>query len=161
MATNLIVKNCEARALHSKFFRWMVPALFSAVSVCAQAGGFGFLIGNWVVDDVYCSTCQKQSSLEVGTVIEFATSSMNDPLAGGECPGKVGYRRSKMSQVTWKAISEKLRPSWFPGNALPRKGERWVATCDGMDFVSVVLLPSGDLARFDDGDSVYHLVRRR
>ena len=84
-------------------------------------------------------------------------SAAHDPFGGGPCPGEVGYRELPSSPARERSAAAKLNPAWT-GGSTPLL--HWFnVTCDGLDFISLALLPSGDLAYVAEGELTYRLAK--
>lgn len=117
------------------------------------------IFGYWQVADVYCSSCELVDRSNVGLVIHMAERSVTDPLAGGRCPGNVGYREVPPTTSLQKDTIKKINPNWM-GDEKMRL--RWVAvTCRDLDFMLLMILPDGTLGYVSEGEISYRLVRKQ
>ena len=117
--------------------------------------------GEWRVDDVFCSTCTSVDRSDVGRVLRIAATGIQDPFAGGRCPGNVGQREMQVSMTLANEVRRKLNPEWFVPTA-PSSELRMIAvTCENMDFVTLVILSGGHLGYVAEGDIAYRLNRER
>jgi hypothetical protein len=122
----------------------------------ARADG---VIGEWRVDDVYCSTCDSVKRDDLGRVLRISAAEIIDPFAGGRCPGKVGQREMRPSPVQQKEMLRKLNPRWFKTVPPPGTLRVIAVTCDDLDFTTLVILSQDHLGYVAEGDITYRLER--
>lgn|GEM_PF-2955476 len=138
-----------------------LSVVVSLLFVACQSGAFEreALIGDWEVADVYCGSCKTVDRSDLGQVIHLAANSVNDPLAGGECPGNVGYREMAVNASLRNSTIRKIDPKWVQAK---ENRIKWVSiTCRDLDFILVMMLPDGSLGYVSEGEISYRLIRRR
>jgi hypothetical protein len=140
------------------------PRWCALIAAFLMAGHCGLLTakdvtGDWRIDDVYCATCQSLDRSDIGRILHIGIDDIDDPFAGGHCPGKVAQRERRVTRASHKDLLRKLNPKWIVPASASRTVELIALTCDGLDFTTLITLREGRLGYVNEGEIAYRLVR--
>lgn len=132
-----------------------IVVCFSLLGAC-QVNAFDVdaVLGKWTISEVYCGSCKSTDRTDIGTNITLLRDRVDNPLAGGGCPGITGYRVLPDGSTSRVAALRKLNSRWL---ARGKEAKAVSATCDNMDFMLFVVLADGSLVYVPEGEIVFRL----
>jgi hypothetical protein len=118
------------------------------------------IVGDWVVQAVFCHDCGDRQPAELGTEIHIGLSAILNPL-GGDCQDSPGF--GAFRSTSWKTVADRagILPtqarSIADASQLVMQGS---ITCGGISYFPVITINDATALYPFDGELTFLLARR-